>query len=518
MTVKNKKTPHKLLKNSAIVGTMTLISRILGMFRDVVMANFLGASLFADAFFVAFKIPNFFRRLCAEGAFSQAFIPVLAEYKGKYSFKEVKAMLANVSGTFICALAIITISGILLSPIIIKIFAPGFVNTGEKTNIAIELLRITFPYLFFISIAAFTGAILNSYENFIAPAISPCILNICLILSAIFFTHWFNIPVFSLAWGVFIAGILQMLFQLYYLWKLNLITIPRINYNNEAVTKIIHLTIPALFSVSVSQINLLLDTVLASFLQSGSISWLYYSDRLVELPLGVIGIAISTVILPSLSSNYSNKSKEQFAKTMNWAILLAVMVGLPCSFALFAIAEPLLATIFGYGKMTANDIYMTSLSLKCYSIGLIAFMLIKILSSGYFSRQNTKTPVSIAIKAMIANMILNLILIKPLQHYGLALATAISAWLNVVMLFYGLYRMQVIKITKTDIINFSKLVLATCVMTIIVTSLTPQGTSWLQLSALTRVLNISWLVIVGIISYFSCLLLTRFPFSYFWKT
>jgi putative peptidoglycan lipid II flippase len=517
MTVNSKKTPRKLLKNSVIVGTMTLISRILGMFRDVVIANFLGASLFADAFFVAFKIPNFFRRLCAEGAFSQAFIPVLAEYKEKYSFQKVKAMLANVSGTFILALAIITISGILLAPVIIKLFAPGFMNTGEKTNIAIELLRITFPYLFFISIAAFIGAILNSYENFVTPAISPCILNICLIVSAVFFTKWFAIPVFSLAWGVFIAGILQMLFQLYYLWKFNIISMPRINYKNEAVTKIIQLTIPALFSVSVSQINLMLDTVLASFLQSGSISWLYYSDRLVELPLGVIGIAISTVILPSLSSNYSNKSSEHFAKTMNWAILLAVMVGLPCSAALFAIAEPLLATIFGYGKMTANDIYMTSLSLKSYSFGLIAFMLIKILSSGYFSRQNTKTPVSIAVKAMIANMILNLILIKPLQHYGLALATAISAWLNVIMLFYGLYRLQVIKISKIDVINFSKIVFATCVMTIVVISITPQETSWLQLSSVTRILNISWLVIVGVISYFSCLLLTRFPFSYFWK-
>ena len=357
MTATNKKSSRKLLKNSAIVGAMTLISRVLGMFRDVVIANFLGASLFADAFFVAFKIPNFFRRLCAEGAFSQAFIPVLAEYKEKYSFSKVKDMLANVSGTFMQALAIITISGILLAPIIIKIFAPGFNAAAEKTAITINLLRITFPYLFFISIAAFTGAILNSYENFVAPAISPCILNICLILSTLLFNKWFAIPVFSLAWGVFIAGILQMLFQLYYLWKLKIISMPRINYKNEAITKIIQLTIPALFSVSVSQINLMLDTVLASFLPSGSISWLYYSDRLVELPLGVIGIAISTVILPSLSSNYSNKSTKHFAKTMNWAILLAVMVGLPCSAALFVIAEPLLATIFGYGKMTANDIY-----------------------------------------------------------------------------------------------------------------------------------------------------------------
>lgn len=435
------KSPPGLLRSSALVGMMTMLSRVLGLVRDVVIAGYFGASGSADAFFVAFKIPNFLRRLFAEGAFSQAFVPVLSEYRSQRDLLAVQQLVYRVSGTLGSILLAVTLLGVLGAPLLAALFAPGFyMDAGDKFDLAAEMLRITFPYLALISLTAFCGAILNAYGRFAVPAFTPVLLNLALIFSAVVLSPQFETPIMALAWGVFMAGALQLLFQLPFLARLQLVPVPRRGWKDEGVQRIMKLMLPALFGVSVAQINLLLDTVLASFLQTGSVSWLYYSDRLSELPLGVFGIAIATVILPSLSRKHAEQSPEHFRKTLDWAVRMVLLIGVPAAVALVVLAEELLTTLFHYGSMTDLDIEMSARSLRAYAIGLVAFMLIKVLATGFFARQDTKTPVKVAVQAMATNMVFNLILIWPLAHAGLALATALSAFMNAGLLLRGLIK------------------------------------------------------------------------------
>ncbi|WP_245756642.1 murein biosynthesis integral membrane protein MurJ [Amphritea atlantica] len=420
---------------------MTMLSRVMGLIRDVVVANYFGAGSSADAFFVAFKIPNFLRRLFAEGAFSQAFVPVLSEYRSLKDLAAVKHLVDRVAGSLGLVLIVVTLLGVLGAPVLAAIFAPGFyMNDPLRYGLAVDMLRFTFPYLLLISLTALAGSILNSYERFAVPAFTPVLLNLSLIGAAIWMQPLFQQPVMALAIGVLIAGSAQLLFQLPFLWRIQLLPAPTLGFRDEGVRRILKLMIPALFGVSVSQINLLLDTLLASFLQTGSVSWLYYSDRLAELPLGVFGIAIATVILPSLSRRHAEKSTEHFSRTLDWAMRMVLLIGLPAAMALLVLAEPLIATLFHYGEMADRDVTMAAMSLRAYACGLLAFMLIKVLAPGYFSRQDTKTPVKIGIVAMVVNMVLNLILIWPLAHAGLALATTLSAFLNAGLLLRGLLK------------------------------------------------------------------------------
>ena len=435
---------EKLFKSTAIVSSMTFLSRILGFIRDIVIARLFGAGLGTDVFFVAFKIPNFLRRLFAEGAFSQAFIPVLAEYKEKGD-GDLKALIASTSGTLAGILFIITAIGVIAAPVIIMLFAPGFIDQPEKLTLAGDLLKITFPYLFFISLTALSGSILNSFGKFAVPAFTPVFLNIALIASAIWLSPYFEQPVTALAWGVFIGGIVQLLFQIPFLMGINQLPKPKWNLKNSGVKKIFKLMIPAMFGVSVSQINLLLDTLLASFLVTGSISWLYYSDRLVEFPLGVFGIALATVILPSLSKKHAAASTMAFSNTIDWALRWVFIIATPAAIGLIYLAEPLLLTLFQYGAFTAEHAYQASLSLMAYGLGLLPFIFIKVLAPGYYARQDTKTPVKIGIIAMVVNMVLNIILMLQFAHVGLALATALSAALNAGLLYQGLRKEGVYK-------------------------------------------------------------------------
>ena len=435
-----------LLRSSAVVGTMTTISRVLGLLRDVVIAAFIGASANADAFFIAFKIPNFLRRLFAEGAFSQAFVPVLADYKKAGSAAAVKALVDRVAGVLGGSLLFITALSMLAAPLVTTIFAPGFVGQPEKFLLTTEMIRITFPYLFLISMTGFCGAILNSYGRFAVPAFTPVFLNLSLIFAALVAAPWFEEPVFALAWGVLLAGVVQLLFQLPFLYRLDLVPRPIWDSSDEGVRRIVKLMVPALFGVSVSQINLLLDTVLASFLPTGSISWLYYSDRLAELPLGIFGIAIATVILPNLSAHRAAARETSFSATLDWALRWVLLIGVPSALALILLAKPILITLFEYGALNARDVEMSALSLRAYSLGLIAFMLVKVLAPGFYARKDTATPVKIGIIAMVANMVMNLLFTLPLMylwnigHVGLALATSVAAMLNAGMLLRGLLR------------------------------------------------------------------------------
>lgn len=499
---------RSLLKSSGLVGLLTMLSRIFGLIRDMIVAQYFGASASADAFFVAFKIPNFFRRLFAEGAFSQAFIPVLSEYRNQKTEKEVRQLANSVAGVLGGILFVITFLAIMGAPWLTALFAPGFLEDQSKYDLATDMLRITFPYLFLISLTAFAGSILNSYGYFAIPAFTPVLLNLVLISSAIWLTPLFETPIIGLAWGVFIAGAVQLFFQFPFLLKMGLLPRPRFDYKHEGVKRIFVLMVPALFGVSVSQINLLLDTVLASFLQTGSVSWLYYSDRLAELPLGIFGIAIATVILPSLSRQHASQSKQDFSNTIDWALRIVLLMGVPAAVALIVLAEPLVTVLFYYGELTQNDVFMSAMSLRAYALGLLAFMLIKVLAPGYFSRQDMKTPVKIGIWAMTANMLFNLILIWPLQHTGLALATAISSWMNALWLLSGLIKRDVYMKSSGWGLFSLRVILANGCMLSLVYYLNPNTTAWFAMDVWQRSGWLSLLVIAGVGIYFSTLLLS----------
>jgi putative peptidoglycan lipid II flippase len=505
--IKSKKV-RGLLQSTGLVGIMTLLSRVFGLARDVVVAHLFGASAGADAFFIAFKIPNFFRRLFAEGAFSQAFIPVLSEYRRTKTEREVRQLANSVAGVLGVILFVVTLLAILGAPWLTAIFAPGFLEDAHKYSLATEMLRITFPYLLLISLTAFAGSILNSYGYFAIPAFTPVLLNLVLISAAIWLTPLFTQPVVGLAWGVLIAGMVQFFFQLPFLLKMGLLPRPRLDYRHEGVKRIFRLMLPALFGVSVSQINLLLDTILASFLQTGSVSWLYYSDRLAELPLGIFGIAIATVILPTLSIKHASKSGKEFSDTLDWALRIILLMGVPAAVVLIILAEPLVTSLFYYGELTQHDVIMSAQSLRAYALGLLAFMLIKVLAPGYFSRQDMKTPVKIGIWAMCANMVLNLILIWPLQHTGLALATAISSWMNAIWLLRGLVNEKVYCRNKGWGLFLLRILLANGVMVILIYWLQVPTESWFEMDVWSRVSALSQLVAYGVFTYFAVLLLS----------
>ena len=421
-----------------MVGASTLASRAAGFVRDVVIAQGFGASAGADAFFVAFRLPNFLRRLFAEGAFAQAFVPVLSEYQAQREIGEVRDLVSHVAGALIGVLAVVTVAGVVAAPVLVAVFAPGFLSDPAKYALAVEMVRITFPYVLFISLVAFAGGILNTYGRFAVPAVTPVLLNLCLIGAALWLAPVLDVPVVALAWGVLAAGFVQLAFQFPALAALGMLVRPRLRRAHEGVSRVISLIVPAVFGVSVSQINLLVDTVIASFLVTGSVSWLYFSDRMVEFPLGVFGIALATVILPHLSRQHATVSPESFSDTLDWALRLVVLVATPAALGLGMLAAPILTTLFQYGQFSVHDVDMAARSLLAFAFGLLGFVAIKVLAAGYFSRQDTRTPVRIGIVAMLSNIVFNLALVVPLAHAGLALATTLSALLNAGLLLRGL--------------------------------------------------------------------------------
>ncbi|WP_227718131.1 murein biosynthesis integral membrane protein MurJ [Microbulbifer sp. Q7] len=436
-----------LLRGSSVVGGATLLSRVMGLARDVVFARLTGASDAADAFFVAFKIPNFFRRLFAEGAFAQAFVPVLAEYRQNGGVAAVRELNDRVAGALGGTLLLVTLFGVLCAPLVAGLFAFGWWwggNEPQKFAMATEMLRITFPYLMLISLTGFAGAILNSFDRFAIPALTPVLLNLVLIAAATVAAGWFEPQVMALAWGVLVAGVVQLLFQIPFLMREGLLPKPRWDWQYPGVRKILRLMAPAIFGVSVTQISLVLDTVLASFLPTGSVTWLYFSDRLTELPLGVFGVAVATVILPNLSRQHAGGDPVKFRHTIDWALRSVTLIALPAAIALFVLAEPLLTVLFQYGNMTPRDMSMAAWSLRAYTFGLLAFMLIKVLAPGYFARQDTATPVKFGLIAIASKMILSLLFVIPLHmyfqlgHMGLAAATAGQAAINAWLLYRGL--------------------------------------------------------------------------------
>ena len=422
-----------------------MISRVLGFIRDIVIARFFGAGEGTDAFFVAFKIPNFMRRLFAEGAFSQAFVPVLSEYKETKSTDALKELIEKTAGTLATVLFFITVLGVIGAPILIYMFAPGFDASEPRHDLAVDMLRLTFPYLFFISLTAMAGGVLNTFGKFAIPAITPVLLNLSFLAAIFYLSPLLDEPIMALAWGVLLAGVAQLVFQFPYLKKLGLL--PRLSFDRHhtGVKKIMNLMLPALFGVSVTQINLLLDTLLASFLVTGSVSWLYFSDRLVEFPLGIFGIALATAILPNLSKSYAAGKTDDFSASLDSGLRWVVLLGLPAAAGLFFLAQPMLATLFQYNAFSTSDVDSASLSLMAYAVGLPAFILVKVLVPGFTARQDMKTPVRIGVLAVAANMLMSVTLVFFFQHAGLALATSLAAFLNAGLLFRALRKEGIFK-------------------------------------------------------------------------
>ncbi len=498
---------NRLFRSTAVVSGMTMISRIMGYLRDMVLAVTFGASAATDAFFVAFRIPNFLRRLFAEGAFNQAFVPVFAEFREKRGREALRDLLDHTAGALLGAVAIVTLLGILAAPALIWIFAPGLAQEAGRQDLAADMLRITFPYLLFISLTAMAAGILNSIGRFAVPAFTPVFLNLALIAAALWLAPMFAEPVVALAWGVFIAGALQLAFQIPFLWRAGLLPRPRFRRAHEGVRRIVKLMLPAILGTSVVQINLLVDTLIASFLVAGSISWLYFGDRFVELPLALFGIAIGTVILPRLAKQFNEERPEAFGRTLDWALRLAMLVALPAMAGLVVLAVPILATLIQYQEFSQFDTYMTAMALSAYALGLPGFILIKVLAPGFFARQDTKTPVRIAIIAMLWNMLLNGLFVLPWYlsgvpgaHAGLALATSASAYINAGLLYRGLVREGIYHPGPALWRLRYGLPAALAVMVAVLVFLSPALDAWTDWSIPERGTALSGLILAGVAS------------------
>lgn len=434
-----------LLKSLAAVSSMTMFSRVLGFIRDAIIARIFGAGVAADAFFVAFKLPNLLRRIFAEGAFSQAFVPILAEYKNQQGDEATRTFIAYVSGMLTLILAIVTVLGVLAAPWVIYVTAPGFTDTADKFTLTTNLLRITFPYIFLISLASLVGAILNTWNRFSVPAFAPTLLNISMIVFALFVAPYCNPPVMALGWAVVAGGILQLLYQLPHLKKIGMLVLPRISFRDSGVWRVMRQMGPALLGVSVSQISLIINTIFASFLVSGSVSWMYYADRLMELPSGVLGVALGTILLPSLAKSFSSGNHEEYTKLMDWGLRLCFLLALPCAVALGMLAEPLTVSLFQYGNFTAFDAVMTQKALIAYCFGLMGLIIVKVLAPGFYSRRDIKTPVKIAIVTLILTQLMNLAFVGPLKHAGLALSIGLASCFNASMLYWQLRKKNIFK-------------------------------------------------------------------------
>lgn len=491
---------------------MTFCSRILGFVRDVVLAIMFGAGPAMDAFLVAFKIPNFLRRLFAEGAFAQSFVPVLSATRDQEDEEAVKALISTVAGTLGVILAGLTVVGVVAAPVLIYIFAPGFAGSEDQFDLAVALLRITFPYLLFISLTALAGGILNTYGRFAVPAVTPVLLNICMIGAALGLSPMFEQPQIALAIGVFVAGAAQLAFQLPFLIRLDRLPRPRWGWADEKVRRILRLMMPIMFGSSVAQIMLLLDTIVASFLAAGSVSWLYYADRLMEFPLGIFSVAIATVILPTLSARHASQSRQAFSQTLDWALKLLVVLGLPAMVGLFVLAGPLVATLFNYRSFDRHDALMSQYALMAYSFGFMGFSLVKVLVTGFYSREDSRTPVRCGVISMLSAMAMNLLFVGifelmdwPAPHAGLALAGSLGAFVNAGLLYRNLRASGTYRPGNGWGVLLLRAALGCVVMAVVLHLGAPGTMTWISQSAITRV---GWLALwigTGVGVYFAVL-------------
>lgn len=499
-----------LLKSLAAVSSMTLFSRVLGFARDAIVARVFGAGMATDAFFVAFKLPNLLRRIFAEGAFSQAFVPILAEYKSKQGEEATRVFISYVSGLLTLVLAAITVAGIVAAPWVILLTAPGFADTADKFALTSSLLRVTFPYILLISLASLAGAILNTWNRFSVPAFAPTLLNISMIGFALFGAPYFHPPVMALAWAVVVGGVLQLFYQLPHLKKIGMLVLPRINLKDAGVWRVMRQMGPAILGVSVSQISLIINTIFASFLVSGSVSWMYYADRLMEFPSGVLGVALGTILLPALARSFASGNHTEYNRLMDWGLRLSFLLALPSAVALGILSKPLVVSLFQYGKFTAFHAAMTQQALVAYSVGLVGLIVVKILAPGFYSRQDIKTPVKIAIFTLLMTQLMNLVFIGPLKHAGLSLSIGLAACINALMLFWQLRRQKIFQPEPGWFSFLMRLAIAVVVMAGVLLGLLWVMPDWAQGDMVWRLMRLAGVCAVGGAAYFAVLALLGF--------
>jgi len=510
-----------LLRSTSVVGVTTLVSRVTGLLRDMALSQVFGAGLLMDAFLVAYKIPNFLRRLFAEGAFSQSFVPVISEYRIKRSTDEVRALVGGTAGTLGTVLFVVTIVGVIGAPLLILLFAPGFTQHGDKYDLAVEMLRWTFPYLFFVSLTALFSGVLNSYGRFAVPAFTQVIMNAVMIFFAVVLAANAANPGRVLAIGVFVSGVLQVLFQLPAVARLGLLSVPRWRPRADGVRKIGRLMVPGILGSSMAQVSLLLDTIIASFLMSGSISWLYFADRLMEFPLGVFSIALATVILPGLSAHHAEATMDRFAGTLDWALRLTVLLVTPAAVGMLVFAGPITATIFGYGRFGLRDVEMASYALMAYSWGLLMFSLVKVLAPGYFARQDTRTPVRVAIIGLTVTMTLNVVVVLPAKWLGfpvphilLATSTCAGAAVNALLLWRGLRRAQIYRPSAGWKTFLWRVFAANVAMAALLVWWSGSLESWTSLGPLRRALDCGVAISAAAALYFAVLFATGMRYGH----
>jgi putative peptidoglycan lipid II flippase len=494
---------------------------VLGFVRDIVFARWFGAGPAMDAFVFAFKIPNFLRRLFAEGSFSLAFVPVLNEYREQRDHAELKSLIDATAGSLLAVLLVVTGIGLFAAPWVVTLFAPGFIDDPETFALASDMLRVTFPYLLFIALTALAGGILNTLGRFALPALTPALLNVSLITAAVVFSTMFEEPIRALAWGVLAAGVLQLAVQLPVLARHDVLPWPKPDFRHPGVRRIMKLMVPTLFGSSVAQVSLLFDVFFASLLASGSLAWLYYGDRLMEFPLGMFGVALSVVILPTLSSLHARDGRAEYRATLDWAVTLGLVIALPAAVGLAVVAEPLVITLFQHGAFSPSDASMAAMALLAYTVGLPAFIGVKILAPAYFSRQDTKTPVKVAVIALVANMGLNVIFVvalaswlapagydggfmamlsdHPGAHAGLALASSVSGWINASLLWRGLRHQSLAP--RLPWRRVGQVVAGCVVMAGVLLALQPDVPLWLEAGTAWRAGQLALLIAAGAVAY-----------------
>ena len=504
-----------LVKALATVSGMTLVSRILGFVRDAVIARVFGAGLYTDAFFIAFRIPNLMRRLFAEGAFSQAFVPILSEYKIRKGVQETKVLVDRTATLLALVLVAASALGIAAAPAIIYVSAPGFAADATKFDMTVSMLRVTFPYIVFISLVSLAGGVLNTWSRYAIPAFTPTLLNLCFIAFALWLAPYFDPPAMALAWAVVAGGVAQLALQLPALASIGMLPRPRRAWSDPGVRRILALMAPAAVGVSVSQVSLLINTIFASFLETGSVSWLYYADRLMEFPTALLGVALGTVLLPSLSKYHSEAAGAEYSKLLDWGLRLTLMFALPAAVALAVLAVPLITTLFHYGQFSERDVWMTRQALIAYAAGLLGLILVKVLAPGFYARQNIRTPVKIALVTLVATQLMNAALIVPLKHAGLALAIGLGACLNAFLLYREL-REQAVYDPQPGWRAFSwKVLVAIGVMAVVLWACAGSASWWLAAAGLLRVAALTGIVLLGAMVYFAVLWMLGFRVSDF---
>ena len=490
---------------------MTFLSRVTGLLRESLKATLFGAGVQMDAFEAAFRLPNILRRMFAEGAFSQAFVPILAEYHRQRGEDATRKLIGGVGTLLAFVLLGVSVVGVLAAPWLVYALASGFAKTPGKVELTGDLIRIVFPYILFVSLVSLAGGVLNVFRRFAIPAFTPVLLNVAIILSAIFLARYFDPPIKALAWGVLIGGIAQLLFQLWPLARLKMLPMPRFDWRDEGVRRVLGAMGPALLGVSAAQISALINTQFAAFLGDGRVSWIGYADRLMEFPSALLGVALGTVLLPTLARHHSDAKQDEYSALLDWGLRLAFALALPAALALWLLALPLVATLYHYGALfTVNDVWQTRSALLGYSVGLLGLIVVKILAPGFYARQNLKTPVRIALVTILVTQLFAATLMWPLGHAGLTLATSLGAIFNASCLFWFLRKRGWFMPQSGWLAFVCKLTIALGVFAAVLLWLAGPASFWLNAGLWAKVARLAGLVLAGSSVYFAALFLLGF--------